>query len=169
MKELEVKKIIGFVRFLLIGNSICNNWFLFSNKKCTIWRSSRLYRGTSTFSNLHKWPENTLDKCIVQHFADDTNLLSSNKCPSEIFCVMNNELKLLTDWLRANKISLNESKTKLLFFRPRRKLNTTVPNTKLNNFILTLEKTIIHLDIEIVEIFPGTNKYKFLLKTYLES
>ena len=27
---------------------------------------------------------------------------------------MNNELKLLTDWLRANKLALNESKTKLL-------------------------------------------------------
>ena len=55
---------------------------------------------------------------------------------------MNNELKLLTDWLRAKKLSLNESKTKLLIFRPRGKLNITVPNIKLNNFILTPEKTV---------------------------
>ena len=34
-----------------------------------------------------------LDKCIVQHFADDTSLLFGNKCPSEISCVMNNELQ----------------------------------------------------------------------------
>ena len=50
---------------------------------------------------------NALKKCIVQHFADDTSLLFGNKCPSEISCVMNNELQLLTDWLRAHKISLN--------------------------------------------------------------
>ena len=62
---------------------------------------------------------------------------------------MNNELKLLTDWLRANKLSLNESKAKLLIFRPRRKLNITVPNIKLNNFLLTPEKTVAYLGIEI--------------------
>ena len=74
---------------------------------------------------------NALAKCIVQHFADGTSLLFGNKCPFEISCVMNNELQLLTDWLRANKISLNESKTKRLIFRPRRKLNITVHNIKL--------------------------------------
>ena len=62
---------------------------------------------------------NALDKCRVHHFADDTNLLFGNKCPSEISCFMNNKLKLMTDWLRTNKLSLNESKTKLLIFRPR--------------------------------------------------
>ena len=82
--------------------------------------------------------KNLLDKCIVYHFTGDTNLLFGNKCPSEMSCVMNDELKLLTDWLSANKLSLNETKTNLLIFRPHRKLNITVPNIKLNNFILTL-------------------------------
>ena len=76
---------------------------------------------------------------------------------------MNHKLKLLTDWLRANKLSLNESKTKLLIFRPRRKLNITVLNIKLNNFSLTPEKTVLYLGIEIEEAH-GTNKQKFLLK-----
>ena len=76
---------------------------------------------------------NALDKSKVNHFADDTILLFGKKCPSKISRFMNNELKLLTDWLRANKLSLNESKTKLLIFRPHRKLNITVPNIKLNN------------------------------------
>ena len=40
---------------------------------------------------------NALDKCIVQHFADDTSLLSGNKCHSEISCVLSNELQILTD------------------------------------------------------------------------
>ena len=46
----------------------------------------------------------------MHHFADDTNLLFGKKCRYEMSCVMNDELKLLTDWLRANKLSLNESK-----------------------------------------------------------
>ena len=33
---------------------------------------------------------NALDKCIVDHFADDTNLLFCNRCPSEISFAMNN-------------------------------------------------------------------------------
>ena len=45
------------------------------------------------------------------------NRATHHKCPSEISCVMDNELKLLTDWLTANKLSLNESKAKLLIFR----------------------------------------------------
>ena len=61
--------------------------------------------------------ENALEKCIVHHFADDTN----------------------------------ESKIKFLIFRSRRKLNITVPNIKVNNSILTPEKTVTYLDIEIDE------------------
>ena len=91
-----------------------------------------------------------------------TNLLFGNKSPSEISCVMNNELQLLTDWLRANKISLNESKTKLLIFRPRRKLNITVPNIKLNNFTLTPEKTITYLRTEIDENLSWNKKIEIL-------
>ena len=102
---------------------------------------------------------NALDKCIVHNFADDTNLLFGNKYPSEISCVMNNELKLLTDWFRANKLSLNESKTKVLIFRPHRKLNITVPNVKLNNFILNPEKTVTYLGIEIDENLSWNKQY----------
>ena len=86
--------------------------------------------------------KNALDKCLVHHSADDTKLLFGNKCRSDISCVVNNELELLTDCLRANKLSLNESKAKLLIFRPLTKLNLTAPNTKLINFILTPEKTV---------------------------
>ena len=107
---------------------------------------------------------NALDKCRVHHFADDTNLLFGNKCPSEISCVMNNELKLLTDWLRANKLSLNESKTKLLIFRPCKKLNITLPNIKLNNFISTPEKNVTYLGIEINENLSWNKQIELLAK-----
>ena len=64
---------------------------------------------------------------------------------------INSELKLVTDWLRANKLSLNESKTKLLLFRPINKLNLKLPNIKLNRLLLTLATSVTYLGIEIDE------------------
>ena len=54
------------------------------------------------------------------------------------------------------KLSLNESKTKLLIFRLRIKLNVTVTNIKLNNFILIPEKTVTYLGI-LVKILNRAN------------
>ena len=44
-------------------------------------------------------------------FADDTRVYLSSKILTYLFTTMNNELLNLTDWLRANKLSLNISKT----------------------------------------------------------
>ena len=77
---------------------------------------------------------------------------------------MNDELKLLTEWLRANKLSLNESKKKLLIFKPRRRLNITVRNIKRNNFILTPEKTATYLGIEIDENLSWNKQIETLAK-----
>ena len=52
----------------------------------------------------------------VYHFADDTNLLNISKNPKELQKQVNIDLKLLHSWLIANKISLNCSKTELIFF-----------------------------------------------------
>ena len=92
-----------------------------------------------------------LEKYIVHHFADDTSLLFGNKYRSEISCVRNNELQLLSNWLKANKFSLNESKTRILIFSSHRKVNVTVPNIKQNNFILTPENNVIYVGIQIDE------------------
>ena len=48
-----------------------------------------------------------LEKLIVHHFADDTNLLYGNKNPSVRSDVISSELKLVTNWLIANNLSLN--------------------------------------------------------------
>ena len=49
-------------------------------------------------------------------FADDTNLLYSNKCYIKTFEVMNEELKKLTLWFKINKLSLNIEKTSYIHF-----------------------------------------------------
>ena len=58
---------------------------------------------------------------IVHHFADDTNLLYINKSIKVISKKINYDLKGITNWLNANRISLNISKTEFIIFRKRSK------------------------------------------------
>ena len=51
------------------------------------------------------------------HFADDTFIVFSSKTPKTIETIVNFELKSVVTWLRLNKLSLNASKTELIFFR----------------------------------------------------
>ena len=61
------------------------------------------------------------EHCKVYHFTDDTNLLIFNKSLKIFNKLLNIDLKNVTNWLNANKISLNVSKTKLIIFKPKRK------------------------------------------------
>ena len=79
---------------------------------------------------------NDLNACIlfstIRHFADDTNLLYTvdyskprNRNPLR---KLNIDLKSLNQWLLANKISLNATKTELIYFRNKR---TAIPDAKI--------------------------------------
>ena len=58
-----------------------------------------------------------LHKSKSGHFADDSYIpFGSNKLGT-IESVVNYELKLVSKWLRLNKLSLNAGKTKPIFFR----------------------------------------------------
>ena len=54
---------------------------------------------------------------ITRHYADDTCLLIKNKSLKKIKKQLNLDLRVLTSWLKANKIYLNASKTEILIFR----------------------------------------------------
>ena len=54
---------------------------------------------------------NAIKFSTVHHFADDTNLLVSNSSIKKIQDQINLDLKYLCKWLKANKISLNASKS----------------------------------------------------------
>ena len=65
-----------------------------------------------------------LTKSIL--FADDTTFYLSSNNFTYLFTTMNNELLNLTDWLRANKLSLNISKTNYMLFTYHKQQDTNI-------------------------------------------
>lgn len=61
-------------------------------------------------------------KCIL--FADDTTLYVSSKNIKQLIDTMNAELTTLSDWFKANKLSLNTSKTNYVIFQKSNSLKT---------------------------------------------
>ena len=49
-------------------------------------------------------------------FADDTNALYTGKTYDELAFNITNDLKMLSDWFKCNKLALNETKTNLMIF-----------------------------------------------------
>ena len=66
-------------------------------------------------------------------FADDTSTIYSHNDLKNIEETYNNELKNVLEWLRANKLSLNVLKSKLVIFHPKyKKINQNI-KIKINN------------------------------------
>ena len=84
---------------------------------------------------------NAIKFSTVHHFAGDTNLLVSNSCIKKIQDQINLDLKYLCKWLKANKISLNASKTKFLIFRHQNKpiMYRKKPEDKLSMWNITIK------------------------------
>ena len=79
-----------------------------------------------------------LDKSEAGHFADDTFILYGSKNLKTIETVINHELKLLSKWLKLNKLSLNSDKTELIFFHSKQhSLDVEEISIKFNNKKLT--------------------------------
>ena len=63
---------------------------------------------------------NNINKCVkyfkAYHFADDTNILKSGKLLEFLAKKLDQDLKILSQWLKADKLSLNVKKTELIIF-----------------------------------------------------
>ena len=70
--------------------------------------------------------------CSVHHFVDDTNLLNYNNSVKRMKKQVNQDLKNLANWLNANKIFLNVTKTEVILFKSSRKLTDVPLKLKLN-------------------------------------
>ena len=72
-------------------------------------------------NDLNKVIQHWCSSSVMQHFADDTNLLYSSNSLKQINRYMNHDLKLIVHWLWADRISLNVGKTEIVIFRLKRK------------------------------------------------
>ena len=101
--------------------------------------------------------------CKVYHFADDTNLLKIGSSYKVIQKHVNADLKILFNWLLANKISLNRDKTEVIFFH---KPNEKVPEMKikLNGHKIFPSKYIKYLGVYLDETLNGEFHCNMLVK-----
>ena len=85
----------------------------------------------------------------VHHFADDTNLLNFNSCVKSINKQVNYDLRNLSNWLKANKISLNVGKTELVLFTSSKKQLDCDLKIKLNGKRFYGTDSVKYLGIQI--------------------
>ena len=71
-------------------------------------------------------------------FADDSNLFLSHKSIDALFTTMKSELEKVSEWFKANKLSLNTGKTKFSLFHPIRK-RKAIPNNLPKLYIDNIE------------------------------
>jgi hypothetical protein len=77
-------------------------------------------------------------------YADDSNLIATGNTLQELERTTNNELPLLLDWLRANRLSLNIKKTQVMVFGNKR-------NKKHGNY-----KPVIKIDGQTLDVVNET-------------
>ena len=98
---------------------------------------------------------NDLHYCIrtsnTYHFADDTHLLNFAATVKSLCGRVNADLRVLVEWLKANKISLNASKTEFLIFRSPRKDLDDIPRLKLAGKIITPSTCVKYLGVYLDE------------------
>ena len=83
----------------------------------------------------------------IHHFADDTNLLLTDKSLKKISKHINRDLKLTVDWIKANKLSLNANKTEIVLCKPRNK-----KITKQLNFCVSGQKIKQSSQVRYLEV-----------------
>ena len=98
---------------------------------------------------------NAIKYSSVYLFADDTNLLKTNKSYKTMKKQINFDLKGLYLWLLANKISLNATKTEMIIFRkPGQKIPLNL-NIRINGQRLYPTSSIKYLGIYLDEYLRG--------------
>ena len=89
--------------------------------------------------------------CKVHHFADDTNPLHLSKWLNRLNKYVNHDLKNVTYWLNAYKISLTVKKTELVIFRHHMKKLDSSIKIKLSHKRLYRSKSVKYLSIKTDE------------------
>ena len=87
-------------------------------------------------------------------FPDKTNLICKIKTVKTLFLKANIELKKISEWFQANKLSLNKDKTRFTLFhklQDRYNLPLQVPVLKINNYVIKRLSSIKFLRVMVDE------------------
>ena len=90
-----------------------------------------------------------INHSTTYHFADDTSLLCKGKSLKRVNRQVNEDLTLLSTWLRANKIALNASKTELIIFHSNGTNISKHLNFRLDGQKITPVKNVSYLGIKL--------------------
>ena len=107
---------------------------------------------------------NIIQHCSVFHYADDTNLLLVNKSLKKIISYVNHDLALITDWLRANKISLNTGKTKVLIYKPKATKIHKNLNFRISGQKIEISNNIKYLGLHLQDTLEWDTHLNIIIK-----
>src|SRR6218665_1366046 len=118
-------------------------------------------------------------------FADDSNVFISHKSHENLFQIMNSELPRVNDWFKANKLSLNLTKTFFILFASHRKILPTkslrleidgilIPQVNYINFLgavidknLTWKEHISQISIKLAKNIGIISRISYKLPTHI--
>ena len=105
----------------------------------------------------------------VYHFADDTNLLHISKFPKKLQRQLNLDLRFLYNWLLANKISLNCTKTEfIIFHKPGHPCSHNF-KIKVNGHRIFPSNAIKYLGIYLDSTLSGNKHCSILIKKLIRA
>ena len=84
-------------------------------------------------------------------FADDTNLFFSHFDFPTLMNLINSKILKLSDWFKANKLSLNIQKPNYIIFKPRQRRNEFTLNIEMNGFKMNQIKEVNFLRVILDE------------------
>ena len=105
---------------------------------------------------------NAITFSYIRHFADDTNILYKNKSLRKINQRINYDLKNIVNWLRANRIALNTSKTEIVIFRTPNQVITRKMNFRISGQKIEIKKHAKYLGLILDESLNWKRHYDIL-------
>lgn len=107
-----------------------------------------------------------MDVATITVYVDDTILTFSASNTASLESQINNELKWLTQWLIANKLTLNVSKTKFMVITTRQKRSfiCDIININIDNGPVNQVKSVKVLDLHLGQTLSWSNHIEHIFE-----